>query len=721
MHGLLGARDLAAHSQEDLEVAISFNPSLLSSVAWVPLGEVFGDINPSSPHSAVAASPAARDGELAIVQKTRRLTDPRADSSDAAASRIEQLAADAHGTPTFWSPEPASFRFAFDVFVADSAGPLVEVLDRSMREADDSSSDPHAHVSHHPLDTALVALFNGGNAFAKPPQTKPVWSLDQIVQNFDRWHAAWPPGTVVRYTFYNELPEAHAGDQYYAGFVPFNSEQREAVRSVLTLISDIANIWFVEVADNGQTPWEDHGKIGFANSSTMPNYAWGWSAVDWTLPQISGRYSIYGSEVWINAKYGIASYAPGTTDLSGLMHEIGHSLGLPHPGEYDAGNGGRITYANSAEYQQDSWMYTVMSYFEAFNTGADHLVYYAATPLLHDVAALQFKYGSNTTTRVGDTVYGFNSTAGRKAFDFSANPHPIVTIWDAGGIDTIDLSGFSQRSLIDLNEGALSDAAGMTKNISISFGTIIEQAIGGTDNDELIGNLIANRLDGGAGNDRLVGGGGDDTLIGSAGNDVLIGGAGKDVMLGGPGHDVYRVGGGDTVSELAGQGTDRVLASVSYTLPANVENLAAANPVGTAALNFTGNSLGNRIQGNDGANVLNGRGGNDLLEGRDGADTFFFNTALDGAGNVDTIGDYSVADDSIRLENAVFAGLADGTLSAAAFCIGSAAADASDRIIYDAATGALLFDADGIGGAAATRFATIAAGLAMTHAEFMVV
>jgi Ca2+-binding RTX toxin-like protein len=79
-----------------------------------------------------------------------------------------------------------------------------------------------------------------------------------------------------------------------------------------------------------------------------------------------------------------------------------------------------------------------------------------------------------------------------------------------------------------------------------------------------------------------------------------------------------------------------------------------------------------------------------------------------------------VADDTISLENAVFTGLAVGTLTGGAFYIGAAAHDSTDRIIYNSATGALLFDADGNGAGAAIQFATLSTGLALTASEFIV-
>ena len=98
--------------------------------------------------------------------------------------------------------------------------------------------------------------------------------------------------------------------------------------------------------------------------------------------------------------------------------------------------------------------------------------------------------------------------------------------------------------------------------------------------------------------------------------------------------------------------------------------------------------------------------------------SFAFSTAL-GAGNIDAISGFVVADDTILLDNAVFSGLTDGALAAGAFNTGSAASQADDRIIYNSASGALLFDSDGVGGLAAIQFASISTGLALTGADFV--
>ena len=138
--------------------------------------------------------------------------------------------------------------------------------------------------------------------------------------------------------------------------------------------------------------------------------------------------------------------------------------------------------------------------------------------------------------------------------------------------------------------------------------------------------------------------------------------------------------------------------------------------------NANGGSGQDSLTGNNAANTLNGGPGNDRLNGGNGPDTFVFNTALSSSTNVDTVADYSTADDAICLDDAVFTALpTTGTLSSSAFCVGSAAHDAGDRIIYNSGSGAVLYDPDGTGSNAAVQFAALSAGLNMTAAEFFVV
>jgi len=217
-------------------------------------------------------------------------------------------------------------------------------------------------------------------------------------------------------------------------------------------------------------------------------------------------------------------------------------------------------------------------------------------------------------------------------------------------------------------------------------------------------------------------------ITGNAGANVLSdgGGAGADTLMGVGGNDTYIVRNAATqIAEGTGQGTgDRVAASASFVLAAddNIEVMTTTSTSGTTAIDLTGNALAQTITGNAGANVLNGLGGLDTLTGSGGADAFVFSTAL-GAGNVDTVIDFNVTADTIRLENAVLTGLVAGVLTAAAFRANTTglAGDATDRIIYETDTGNLFFDADGSGAAGPIRFAVLDAGLAVTQADFLVI
>ena len=133
----------------------------------------------------------------------------------------------------------------------------------------------------------------------------------------------------------------------------------------------------------------------------------------------------------------------------------------------------------------------------------------------------------------------------------------------------------------------------------------------------------------------------------------------------------------------------------------------------------TGNDL---VSGGSDADRLDGGLGNDRLDGGTGTDQFIFSVAL-GAANVDTIQGYVAVDDVIVLDRIVFTAFtAAGPLSASAFNTGTSASDADDRIIYNAGTGALLYDADGVGGTAAVQFATLTGATGIINdTEFLII
>jgi len=209
-------------------------------------------------------------------------------------------------------------------------------------------------------------------------------------------------------------------------------------------------------------------------------------------------------------------------------------------------------------------------------------------------------------------------------------------------------------------------------------------------------------------------------LVGNAGNNLLDGMSAADTMRGGMGDDSYYVdNAGDQVTELSDQGIDIVYSSVDFSLAGqHIDNLTLTG----TALKATGNSLANVLIGNAGNNLLDGMGAADVMTGGSGSDTFVFSTKLV-AGNVDTITDFSVAADTIRLSQAIFSTIVGtGILSAAQFVANAsgAAEDANDRIIYQTGTGKLFYDSNGSAAGGATQFATISSGLSLTSTNFSV-
>lgn len=228
------------------------------------------------------------------------------------------------------------------------------------------------------------------------------------------------------------------------------------------------------------------------------------------------------------------------------------------------------------------------------------------------------------------------------------------------GFDSAYYSDASSSVTVNLSTGTASSSG---SNDTLSS---IEAAYGSAYNDNFTGNDLDNYLYGLDGNDVLAGGNGNDRLYGGNGKDILQGGAGDDWLDGGSGND----------SLLGGSGNDT---------------------------------------------LSGGFDGDDKLTGGTGIDNFLFNTS---PGEVDTITDFTVADDTIQLDNSwnLYSALrTEGILTADKFVIGKHALDANDFIIYNNVTGTLLYDKDGSGSATPLTIAIIGTGLAMTNADFVVI
>lgn len=485
---------------------------------------------------------------------------------------------------------------------------------------------------------------------------KTVFTDTQIINQIDSG-AHWS-GTAWTFGFISSASWISGSEK--DGFFAYNADQRAAATRAISLWDDLIIPKFTQTSD-------------YAGSGTKPNIAYGnSSAPSYAYAYYPGSYSMAGT-VWTDAgAYGDSS---GTNNLLhpvvgkwGFMtyiHETGHALGLDHPGAY---NGGSPTYETNAEYMQDTQMYTIMSYFSASKTGADWVAsdgnsYYCQTPMIDDVMTIQAIYGADTTTRATGTTYGFNSTLTGTVFDFSSNRHPVLCIYDAGGTDTLDLSGFSTASRIDLTPGTFSDCDAMTYNVSIARNTWVENAVGGSGSDNIKGNSQTNLLTGGAGDDTITGGAGVDTLVGGTGNDTYVFnlGDGLDTVrefVGEGTLDQVKFGTGIlasniTVTKVAnGGGTDVVLAHSNgvdritlsnWTIGGNngIERVVFADgTTWTAAdisaklttnVTLTGDAGNNSLGGGAGNDSLFGLGGNDVLSGYAG------NDLLDGGTGNDTM------------------------------------------------------------------------------------
>ncbi len=434
-----------------------------------------------------------------------------------------------------------------------------------------------------------------------------------------------------------------------SGFQTYSADQQTAVRAALAKYSDIAGLTFTEVADSTNVQLrffrDDLKSVG---SSSSAGYTW--------LPT--------NGDVHINTIY--PDLSAGNYGFEVLIHEIGHALGFKHSGNTGA-NSDEGPFLPSSE---DNTHNTVMSY----NLTAPNMVDMA----LFDKAAIHYIYGVNQKIRTTNDTYHISDRY----------------IWDGAGIDTVSASDQTQAVYLNLTAGSWIYAGAKSESILsvnqafIGYGTVIENALGGSGNDTLQGNSLNNSLDGGLGADTMFGGLGSDTyyvdnlvdavvetstlafetdsvyssvsyslsanleyliltgfsainatgnaqnnlLLGNGAANILDGNLGADNMVGGLGNDSYYVDNtGDIIAESSTLATeiDTVNSSVSYSLSRNVENLIL---LGVAGINATGNTQNNVLSGNAAANSLNGGTGVDTMIGGLGNDSYY----VDNTGDVVT-------------------------------------------------------------------------------------
>ncbi|WP_050531347.1 M10 family metallopeptidase C-terminal domain-containing protein [Pseudaestuariivita atlantica] len=330
---------------------------------------------------------------------------------------------------------------------------------------------------------------NGGNV-GGTQNGLPIWSAYRTAIHIARGSSTYaddnndPNPGIVEVTYRFQDAASAGGAQYV-----FEAENQVLTRDLLDEYEQVALIEFTELAGN-----DTSADISFRYRDGN-----------------SGGGYWNGSEVVVSRVSWEPEMDVGTYNRRLMLHEVGHGMGLSHPGPY---NGSGFTYANDADHWNDSRQYSNMSYWLETETGADFGN--MSTLALHDILAIQIEYGINWATRSGNDTYGFNSTAG-DSYDFTStrttssggetqNLDMAFSIWDGGGIDTLDFSGSASGTELDLREGAFSSVNGQIYNVSIAYGAVIENGVGSDHADDMRGNNHDNLIEGGFGDDTIVGG-----------------------------------------------------------------------------------------------------------------------------------------------------------------------------------------------------------------------
>ncbi|MEA3054562.1 MAG: serralysin [Sphingomonadales bacterium] len=468
-------------------------------------------------------------------------------------------------------------------------------------------------------------------------KTKPIYDHQGVIGQLDS--GTMLAGKTFTYSFFDGpttigiYNNPNQGFPEPAGYSPMSAAEQAAARQAIVFWDDLIPQHFVEKNGNG-------ADILFANTTTGPAQAWAY---------YPGNGQHVHSDVWTadpTANWTNQWLNYGGYGLTTLVHEIGHTIGLSHPGNYNFGDDNNgdgvpdpITYEGDAFYAQDSLQYTIMSYFSETKTGAQSidvsvgLLNNPQTPLISDILTIQAKYGADPTTRAGDTVYFSNSNAGNGVYDLNQNPFPYLAVYDAGGNDTFDFSSANSGVFIDLRPGSFSsatkgylDLAGanaateqfnaatdesqgdfaLWDQPSYDSWVALVQSIGasrvGADtgvggitatshrNVSIAYNTVIENAIGGSARDYLYGNDVSNKLVGNGGNDVLDGAKGDDIYTGGAGADEFRIselGGKDKITDFT-SGVDKIRLS---------EIDANSGVAGNQAFTFIGNSAFHNVAG----------------------------------------------------------------------------------------------------------------------------
>jgi len=311
----------------------------------------------------------------------------------------------------------------------------------------------------------------------------------------------------------------------------------------------VANITFVAVSDAAQA------QITFTRDSD------GGASTSRTISNVTGGALTYGSilstmeTATISIDTSTAGFGPidgsfssyGGYPMMTFLHEEGHALGLGHAGPYNS----KVDVTTQQYSAYDTWLYSIMSYINPTKSSAE---YYSSYPVANtywgysngyanvpttwmplDILAIEALYGTPTSTPLsGGQVFGFHCNingAIEPFFDFTINSNPVITIWDQGTGNTLDLSGFSTASTVNLNPGTYSSVDQMVNNIAIAFNTAVDTLVLGSGGGTVTCNNNGDTIYCGTGSVTIIGGAGDDTLEWGTGAGTINGGGGLNNII----------------------------------------------------------------------------------------------------------------------------------------------------------------------------------------------
>lgn len=412
--------------------------------------------------------------------------------------------------------------------------------------------------------------------------------------------------------------------------------------AAMQLWSSVANITFTEVTSGD-------ADMGLNYSGALPSGAAGlaitptFNGGGWPAEAMANNGHIMFSDVYVGTNY--SDFSNGSYGLTTVIHEMGHALGLKHPGNYNgSGSGDPPIYPVNL----DSTDYSIMTYEALWNSSTNrydlingvndyttdewnpgYTAVYSQknpeTPMLHDIAAIQYLYGANTSYNSGDTSIDFVGT------------QKFWAVWDGGGTDTLNASNVSGNHTLDLREGTSHANVVGEEVLWVAYNASVENATGGSGNDTINGNDLTNVIVGNAGNDSIYGNGGDDTITGGLGNDNIDGNAGDDQAIYADSFSNFNItvnsatqvtiqdtnagSNGDEGTDIVSNIFEFIFDGITYLFDGSVIAPESGGSPTQGDDTIYGTAAGENIDGLGGNDSISSGGGNDTLGGGFGDDT----------------------------------------------------------------------------------------------------